>query len=182
MSILSWNCRGLGNPWTIRDLCRLVKEKKPKMVFLMETKLVAHRMETVKAKVGFENLFVVDSVGRSGVLVLLWSADIRVDIQNFSRRHINADIIEESNGQHWKFTGFYGHPEVGKRCEAWSLLRHLRSFSLIPWLCVGDFNEIMEESEKFGAGTKPRGQMSVFHDTMEVCNLEDLGFWGSKYT
>ncbi|XP_042954568.1 uncharacterized protein LOC122290977 [Carya illinoinensis] len=39
MKILSWNCRGLGNPQTVQYLGMLIKEKKPELVFLMETKL-----------------------------------------------------------------------------------------------------------------------------------------------
>jgi hypothetical protein len=63
----------------------MVKDKKPKMVFLMETKMSNKRVDFLKRKLGFENLFEVDSVGRSGGLVLLWKNDIRVDIQNYSR-------------------------------------------------------------------------------------------------
>ena len=39
MNLLSWNCRGLGNPRIVRDLHHMVKEKKPTLVFLMETKV-----------------------------------------------------------------------------------------------------------------------------------------------
>jgi hypothetical protein len=28
----------------------------------------------------------------------------------------------DRDGLEWKFTGFYGHPEVAKRKEAWALL------------------------------------------------------------
>jgi hypothetical protein len=54
-------------PPAVPDLCQLVKEKFPKMVFLMETKLRAVRIETLKSRLGFDNVFVVDSKGRSGV-------------------------------------------------------------------------------------------------------------------
>jgi len=39
MKLISWNFQGLGNPWTVRSLLRLVREKKPTVVFLIETKL-----------------------------------------------------------------------------------------------------------------------------------------------
>jgi exonuclease III len=68
MSVLSWNCRGLGNPRTVRELCRLVKEKRPMMVFLMETKLSNFRFDSIKNKIGYGGLFVVNSVGRGGGL------------------------------------------------------------------------------------------------------------------
>jgi hypothetical protein len=54
MKILSWNCRGLGNPQTIQELCRLVKEKKPEVVFLMETKLNNKKLEPIRVKLGFQ--------------------------------------------------------------------------------------------------------------------------------
>jgi exonuclease III len=71
MSIFSWNCQGLGNLRTVRELRRLVKEKKPNIVFLMETKLRANKMEKVQSQLGFEHMLVVDCVGKSGGLALL---------------------------------------------------------------------------------------------------------------
>jgi hypothetical protein len=63
----------------------MVREKRPMMVFLMETKLWTQKMEIIHYKMGFSNLFVVDSVGKSGGLALFWGDDIEVEIQNFSQ-------------------------------------------------------------------------------------------------
>ena len=93
MSILSWNCRGLGNPWTVRDFCRMVKDKRPSLVFLMETKLRSNKIERIQSRLGFQNVITVDGVGKSGGLALLWGEGIKVEIQNYSRRHINAKIF-----------------------------------------------------------------------------------------
>jgi exonuclease III len=98
MSILSWNCRGLGNPRAVRDLRQLVREKKPKLVFIVETKMHHHRLDFLKAKLGMENLFGVDSVGKGGGLCLLWKNGVEVNIQNYSRRHINAEVKMEVGG------------------------------------------------------------------------------------
>jgi len=92
MSILSWNCRGLGNPRTIRDLFRLVKEMHPDLICLMETKLQSARLECLKLKLGFDYVLVVDSRGKSGGLALFWKADFQVNIQNFSW-HINGTVL-----------------------------------------------------------------------------------------
>ncbi|XP_059433934.1 uncharacterized protein LOC132167054 [Corylus avellana] len=182
MSILSWNCRGLGNLWIVRDICRLVKEKKPNLVFLMETKLMASRVERVKYKLGFSSVFVVDCVGRSGGLALFWNDNELVEIQNYSRRHINAKISGVDGIAQWILTGFYGHPEVAKRKESWDLLMHLHSLTSSAWMCVGDFNEILADEEKYGANKRPRWQIRDFQQTMERCQLHDLGFLGPKFT
>jgi hypothetical protein len=159
-----------------------VKEKKPKVVFLMETKLQSKRLERIRIKAGFGSVFGVDCVGRSMGLALFWFEDFSVEIQNFSRRHINAEVRTISTGPSWKLTGFYGNPEAWKRHESWSLLRHISTLNPLQWLCVGDFNEIVEDAEKYGMRHRPRGQMEQFRSTLESCNMLDLGFFGSKYT
>jgi exonuclease III len=90
MSLISWNCRGLGNLQTVRDLYQLVKDKRPNFLFLMETKRNKRKMEVIRSQLGFDGLFVVDPVGKSGGLALLWREVEEIEIQNFSRRHINA--------------------------------------------------------------------------------------------
>lgn len=62
------------------------------------------------------------------------------------------------------------------------MLCHLRSFSSEAWLCTGDFNEIVEASEKWAECRKLRGQMEEFMTSLETCQLEDLGFVGPKFT
>jgi exonuclease III len=182
MNLLSWNCRGLGNPQAVRDLCQVTKEKKLAILFLMETKCHRNKMESVRVKLGFDCLFIVDSVGRSGGLALLWNNSELVEIQNYSKRHINAIVKDGAIAQSWKFTGFYAHPDWTKRHESWALLNHLRSFVPLPWLCVGDFNEITEQSEKSRALLHKEIQMTQFREVLEHCHFSDLGFIGSKYT
>jgi hypothetical protein len=53
MIVLSWNCRGLGNPGTVHDLHRLIKEKKHDLVFLMETKIQNKKCDFHSNKIGF---------------------------------------------------------------------------------------------------------------------------------
>jgi exonuclease III len=182
MSILSWNCRGLGNPRAVRDLCQLVREKKPKLVFIVETKMHHHRLEFLKAKLGMKNLFGVDSVGKRDGLCLLWKNEVEVNIQNYSQCHVNAEVKMEVRGKAWKLTGIYGNLEVAKRRETWALLRHLFQFKPLPWLCVGDFNEILNLTEQKGVVSKTRGQMEDFQRALEDCSLSDLGFSGPKFT
>lgn len=39
MKILNWNCRGLGNPATVRALTHTLRTENPDIVFMMETRL-----------------------------------------------------------------------------------------------------------------------------------------------
>ena len=78
--------------------------------------------------------------------------------------------------------GFYGNLDTAKRPESWAKLRHLKGTSTLPWLTIGDFNEITGTSEKEGGSDKPRQQMKNFIDTINFCRLRDLGFNGLKFT
>jgi hypothetical protein len=182
MNLLSWNCRGLGNPRTVRDLHQMVKERRPNFVFLMETMCSKQYMDRIKLRLGFDNLFVVDPVGRSGGLALLWYKEDNLEIFNYSRRHINV-VVKDMGGQPiWKMTGFYGHSDSSKRDESWAILRHLKLCGPIPWLCAGDFNEIVDQSEKEGFAVRREAQMVKFRETLEECQLGDLGFVGPFFT
>jgi hypothetical protein len=131
---------------------------------------------------GFDNYFVVNCKGRSGGLILLWKNNIQVSIQNYSCRHVNAEVCFSNNGPCWKFTGFYGHLEAIKRPKAWSLLRHLARLAPWPWLVVGDFNEITGPGEKTSCSVHPSRHMNDFRITLSDCQLGDLGFSGQKFT
>jgi hypothetical protein len=182
MNLLSWNCWGLGNLRTVRELRRMVKDKKPKIVFLMETKARAKRMERVRSQLGFEHMLVVDYVGKSGGLALLWTTEVDVEIQNYSYRHINAKVCSTQSNFVWKLTGFYGHPEASKRIEAWQLLRFIARMDPSPWICLGDFNEILSLDEKFGGSGRQRGLMENFQMALEESRLSELGYVGPKFT
>lgn len=71
MIYLSWNCRGHGNHRKILELCLMVQEKLPTIVFLIETKSNGMRLESVRKKLGFSGCLCIDSIGKKGGLALL---------------------------------------------------------------------------------------------------------------
>ncbi|KAL0457840.1 UNVERIFIED_CONTAM: hypothetical protein Slati_0411200 [Sesamum latifolium] len=71
MSLLVWNCQGLGNPWTVRGLQELIRVHNPLLVFLTETKCSASQIEVLKRRLDLFGVG-VSSVGKSGGLALLW--------------------------------------------------------------------------------------------------------------
>jgi hypothetical protein len=105
-----------------------------------------------------------------------------MEIQNYSRQHINAKVCSSPTNMVWKFTGFYGQPDASKRMEAWNLLRFISRMEPSPWLCLGDFNEILSLNEKYGGSGHQRGLMENFQRTLDECGLSELGYRGSKFT
>jgi hypothetical protein len=83
-----------------------------------------------------------------GGLALLWKETKEVEIQKKSARHINVVITMDDYEIIWKFIRFYRHPERAKQSESWELLKYLKYLSTYLWVCVGDFNEIINQSKK----------------------------------
>ena len=182
MNPLSWNCRGLGNPRSVRALHDIVHRWKPKIVFLMETKSKVKRMERIKNRVGFANGLIVPSQGRSGGVALFWTRDINLEIKSFSGNHIDAVVREADSNFLWRITGFYGYPETHRRYDSWRLLAFLHSQFQLPWLCLGDFNEILSMDEKAGGSIRSQQQMDGFRNVVDFCGFSDLGYCGTDFT
>ncbi|KAK3219283.1 hypothetical protein Dsin_013253 [Dipteronia sinensis] len=76
--------------------------------------------------------------------------------------------------QKWRYTGFYGNPDQSQRSHSWTLLRRLAGMIDCSWVCMGDFNEIMFDSEKCGGLPKKWRDLASFREVVEECNLEDI--------
>ncbi|KAL0458975.1 UNVERIFIED_CONTAM: putative mitochondrial protein [Sesamum latifolium] len=68
--------------------------------------------------------------------------------KNARVHHIDVDILDGNSTANWRFTGFYGEPDASRRREVWEKLVCLSSQSDAPWLCAGDFNEVLMQQEK----------------------------------
>lgn len=124
MNLLSWNCRGLGSPRAIRILKDLIKTHNPNFVFLSETLVEVKDMSEITNKLGFENSYAVNRVGRGGGLAILWKNTIDCQVIESTNNYINVHVMENSSIA-WRLTCYYGLPERSRRQDAWSMLRKL---------------------------------------------------------
>ena len=60
MSLIVWNCRGLGNLRTGKELEVVIRAKDPSVVFLAETWADEARLKEVQRNIKFDNLFFVE--------------------------------------------------------------------------------------------------------------------------
>ena len=176
-----WNCRGLGNLRTEKELGVFVRAKDPSVMFLAETWSDEARLKDIKQKLEFDQVFVVPKENRVGGLALFWKNSIDVTVETFSKNHIDS-IINKGKVDAWRFTGFYGEPITHLRHEAWVKLRQLNSRFNLPWLCAGDFNGILRSNEKHGGSMRSQSQMQLFRDVVDECWFLDLGFVGPQFT
>ncbi|KAH9779367.1 reverse transcriptase domain-containing protein [Citrus sinensis] len=158
------------HPCTVQVLTDLAKQYNPAFIFLIETLCHSDKLEKIKIQLGYAGLFVVDKVGRSGGLAFFWKPNFIVHLIKFGKTFIDV-AVRNSEGKYWRVTGFYGFPESSRRRESWSLLRSLALASSLPWVCIGDFNDLLYLSEKRGK-----------HEAVLESGLFDLGMVGYPFT
>ncbi|KAL0385614.1 UNVERIFIED_CONTAM: hypothetical protein Sradi_2955700 [Sesamum radiatum] len=177
----SLNPMGIGAPWTVRALKDMVHSLNPDLVFLMETKITTQKIDSLKRSLDMHRIC-VNSVGRSGGLALLWRRSVMVTIQSYSPCHIDATVQDPNQPPLWRFSGIYGESDASKHKITWSLLSKLHSQSRRPWICIGDFNEILDNSEKEGGNLRPNWQIRDFRNALNVDELFYLGYSGDPFT
>ena len=147
----------------------------------METTCSREKLESLKVKLSFDNLFNMDKVGRSGGLALYWKSPHNVRLLKFGRNFIDVRVENADSGT-WRCTRFYGFPETSKRRDSWELLCSLSSLSSLPWVCIGDFNDLLHNSEKRGGCQHPNWKLKGFRDAVSDPGLVDLSMEGYQYT
>jgi hypothetical protein len=166
---------------TVGELRRLVKRYRPSLLFLSETKMRDTKVRKFMWSFGFSGCFAVSSDGRSGGLALFWVQDCPVSL-----KHYNSNIIDVTIGsdlEHmWRASFVYGEPRAGLRHNLWDLRRLVRTECYGPWICAGDFNEILRRDEHLSRRERGEQQIRLFRECLEFCDLVDLRFSGTKFT
>ncbi|XVF82826.1 hypothetical protein PTKIN_Ptkin16aG0081500 [Pterospermum kingtungense] len=180
MRCIAGNCPGLRNPRTIRSLLKILREG-PEVVLLSETSVKDDKLDRVRRRCNYNSVIGVDVEGRSGGLALMWKDKVEVELRSFSKYHIDGEVSDK-RGNKWRIIGVYGKPVTNLRNNTWSMLRRLGENNTMPWVCLGDFNEILWSNEKKGGQPRLERQMEAFREALEVNELADLGYADSRFT
>ncbi|XP_057422210.1 uncharacterized protein LOC130716023 [Lotus japonicus] len=158
MRFLSWNCRGLGNIEAVRALRKLIHSEAPDLVFLMETKLYNSEMLTHRGMSGLGNIFPVQCAGRG----------------RSERGDYPSAVMQ--------VLAVYGFPETQDKVRTWALIRRYKPDSNTPWLCIGDFNDILSPADKLGGDPPNFDQLQVATQACTDCGLSRVDGRGNSFT
>ena len=181
MTLVAWNCRGVGSPSTIPDLKYLIRHFNQDLLFLSETLAHRNKIEELRVLLGYDACFHVDRTGTARGLALFWKNSLQCQLVNFSNNHITVEIVNSTLGT-WRLTGYYGFPNGGHRLVAWNFLRQLSTQFSGPWCIFGDFNDILDASEKRGRTIRPPWLINGFRRVVFDSGLSDVPVEGYPYT
>jgi hypothetical protein len=171
----------LGSPSAIPDLKYLVRHFNPNLLYLSEKLVHRNKIEELRYVLGFDSCFSVDRIGRSGGLAFFWRTSLNCQLIDYSNNHITIEIIDANLGP-WKLTGYYGYPNGGRRRAAWEFLHDLSCRYTGPWCIFGDFNDIMDASEKRRRITRANWLINGFRQPVLDSGLLDVPVEGYPFT
>jgi len=182
MRLISWNCQGLGNPLTVQALKVLVTQEKPDIVFLMETKNQTQQILSIQRKLNFSAGFFQEPTGLAGGLALFWTNKVSLNITYQSFDMLDSICTDLDSGITMRLTYLLAPARYPLRQNLWTVLRRISNFNSLPWLCTGDYNEVLYPWEKVSKCPAESYRMVSFRDVINDCYLMDLGSKGCAFT
>ncbi|XP_010682933.1 uncharacterized protein LOC104897695 [Beta vulgaris subsp. vulgaris] len=141
----------------------------------------AKRLQSVKEKCGFSEGLCLSSVGLSGGIGFWWN-DLNITLISYSTHHVAVEVRDDDDVPLWAAVGIYGWPEASNKHLTWALMKEIRGVLSLPIVFFGDFNEILHASEKEGGAVRGERHIDEFRETVELCELGDLGYSGGAFT
>ena len=120
----------------------------------------------------------VNPVGFSGGIWLLWNEgpSFSVEIITCSEHSIHALVKVPSPSLTFLLIAVYALPQFNKRKPFWDYLQNLAMNISLPWIPLGDFNDMISKEEKLEGLPVNRTRIAAFRNCLDKCGLIDLGF------
>ena len=184
MILLSWNIRGLGAKVKRSSIRKLIGKQDPHMVFIQETKLekiCPKILRSIWNDSDIESHF-SPSQGSSGGLLSLW-------------KKCFFDLVEAKCERNWimltgkiialdfkcSFVNLYNPCDLNDRAQVWIELAQACFSSGSPCLIIGDFNEVLESSER-GSQIVSTNGIHAFKSFVQVLELIEISPSNGKFT
>ncbi|XP_058111335.1 uncharacterized protein LOC131254363 [Magnolia sinica] len=179
-SLLIWNSRGLANAATIRSALRLVRAHNPSIVAILERIARDSRRVGIGLKLGFHSSFSNDGV--RGKIWILYRGPLSVSVIENSNKTISLDVYSQDHWVRCRVTIVYTKCSRFARRTLWNTLESLASSSNGPWAVGGDFNAVVDSSERMGYRDFDLLSATKFKDAIDKADLLDVGFGGNRFT
>uniref|UniRef100_A0A803QD49 Reverse transcriptase domain-containing protein n=1 Tax=Cannabis sativa TaxID=3483 RepID=A0A803QD49_CANSA len=101
MKAMAWNCRGLGNVATVRQLKDLIRKSDPEIVILSKVKLSQDKFKRLMSRLHFKELFYVPPMGSARGLALCWKIGVLCSVEQANKNKIVAQINSDPPDRPW---------------------------------------------------------------------------------
>lgn len=150
-TIVSWNVRGAAKKGIHRAVRDLVDRFNPDVMILTETRIPKNRAHDYLNKLPFDRWFATDTQDFRGGIGVAWnSASIQLHIISVTVQEVHVMVRSPNLSDFCLFTVVYASPRFEFRKTLWNNLGTIADSHDLPWIVIGEFNELLSNSEKKG--------------------------------
>jgi hypothetical protein len=132
----------------VRSLRVKIRKFDPNILFLSETKTNPTVVCNILNSLGFFLMAHAPPIGTKGGLLLAWQNGVELECFITNVHTISAWCYSDPIHSPWMLSCVYGSPYHHNKDQFWDNLMDLGANFSGAWLCIGDFNMILDQSEK----------------------------------
>ena len=151
MKILTWNIQGGKKLQAIGDINHYITTFKPDILFILETMTTNSTSRNVIRGFRFQKHIIINPMGHSGGLWVCWNND-SILVQNYTLvdRCAHLNVLYKPTNEQILVSGAYFPAQNPDKDPFWESMSTFYENIHTPWILVGDFNELLQPSDKLG--------------------------------
>ncbi|XP_057481140.1 uncharacterized protein LOC130768162 [Actinidia eriantha] len=150
MIVSSWNIRGLNRPLKKNGILKHVKKNKIAVMGILETKLDQHSLKGFISR-KFKRWRVADNFQHNpnGRILIIWQEDkVELDVIESTAQAIHCVATCKSTSIKFAVSFIYAFNSIVGRRPLWDSLYNFNVSLELPWLLLGDFNNVLRSEER----------------------------------
>ncbi|PRQ51592.1 putative transcription factor interactor and regulator CCHC(Zn) family [Rosa chinensis] len=178
--VLCWNVRGAGGKKFRSAISNLIHYHKVDILIISEPRVPFSRVHNFFRKNGFPNAEISEAAGFSGGVWVLYDKN-NIEIQYIDNNSQSVTVKVAATGSHeWILSAIYASPTNSVRSCLWHYLSTFADQCQLPWLVIGDCNELYCSADKNGGSLVGKiGGMKTWADNY---GMVDVGYQGPDFT
>jgi len=153
MKVVCWDVQGAKKPHLRLEVGFITRTINPDILFMLETMVKEQNAESIITTLGFSHHERIPSTNHCGGIWCFWNpVNVDVTIITKDNRAIHCSVADMITNKHCILTAVYAPAQSAEKEVFWPHLQQLNESFTLPWCIIGDFDELLDSSNKIGGG------------------------------
>jgi len=166
----------------LEEIKILKRTIQPGILFLLETMTNEKNSRVIIQKMGFGHFDFVLPCNHSGGIWVLWNNNnCHASVLTKDNRVIHMLVHDPGNAKNIIVTGIYRPTQTHEKDAFWNYLVQMNSVIDLPWLLVGDFNELESLTDKRGGSSPSVRRIERLNSFLTMIRAESILVNGKNF-
>ncbi|XP_074314072.1 uncharacterized protein LOC141649277 [Silene latifolia] len=181
MKIGVWNIRGMNKAFKQCEVVDCFKRNNLDIIGINETRVRNHKFNYI-SRLGFRYFSILTNYDQqdNGRIWVIWNkASLVVKPLSIGNQWIHVRV-GSPGCPNLQVSLIYGLNSLEGRAGLWSFMQHCNPNG--PWICLGDYNCVMNTDERISSKPANLQAIDEFNDAISASGLDELTTHGCTYT